>query len=170
MFRRTPASNLRGGFLEPCSAFHTCPTAYVPTSRSRRRQAGDVRRLWCSSARRVLEAAQQAGQHLCSMRGVSRLVGLRVMLVDSSTRRGTRTRICGVGVPARTRGGGRHEAWHGRRRAGGGLGGRCGEVHRKSGFQLFDYTLREEQHPLVGENLRAPSSRFRHYNTAWRRR
>ena len=62
---------------------------------------------------------------------------------------GSRSRENGLHA-ARAGGGGRHQAWHGRRRAGGGLGGRCGEVHRKSGFQLFDFCAVQRHHVVRG--------------------
>ena len=100
---KQPASNLRGGFLEPCSAFHMpdCLRTHlaIATQASRRRArlmfvvlvgAQQESKLY------LLElAAQQAGHpiedravllvavNVCEFR--SRLVGLQVMLVESST-------------------------------------------------------------------------------------
>ena len=105
---KQPASNLRGGFLDPCSAFHMLDYLRthlaIATQASRRRArlmfvvlvgAQQESKLY------LLElAAQQAGHpiedravllvavNVCEFR--SRLVGLQVMLDDSSTsRRGT---------------------------------------------------------------------------------
>ena len=61
---------------------------------------------------------------------------------------GSRSRENGLHA-AHAGGGGRHEAWHGRRRAGGGLGGRCGEGHRESGVQLFDFGAGASPPPLT---------------------
>ena len=100
-----PASNLRGGFLEPCSAFHMpdCLRTHlaIATQASRRRArlmfvvlvgAQQESKLY------LLElAAQQAGHpiedravllvavNVCEFRG--RLEGLQMMLVESSTSR-----------------------------------------------------------------------------------
>ena len=102
---KQPASNLRGGFLDPCSAFHMPDYLRthlaIATQASRRRArlmfvvlvgAQQESKLY------LLElAAQQAGHpiedravllvavNVCEFR--SRLVGLQVMLVESSTSR-----------------------------------------------------------------------------------
>ena len=102
---KQPASNLRGGFLDPCSAFHMpdCLRTHlaIATQASRRRArlmfvvlvgAQQESKLY------LLElAAQQAGHpiedralllvavNVCEFRG--RLEGLQMMLVESSTSR-----------------------------------------------------------------------------------
>ena len=100
---KQPASNLRGGYLDPCSAFHM--PDYVRTHLAIATQASRRRaRLMFlvvvgaqqESKLYLLElAAQQAGHpiedravllvavNVCEFR--SRLVGLQVMLVESST-------------------------------------------------------------------------------------
>ena len=102
---KQPASNLRGGYLDPCSAFHM-PNYLrthlaIATQASRRRArlmflvvvgAQQESKLYL-----LEDAAQQAGHpiedravllvavNVCEFR--SRLVGLQVMLVESSTSR-----------------------------------------------------------------------------------
>ena len=100
---KQPASNLRGGFLDPCSAFHMLDYLRthlaIATQASRRRArlmflvvvgAQQESKLYL-----LEDAAQQAGHpiedravllvavNVCDFR--SRLVGLQVMLVESST-------------------------------------------------------------------------------------
>ena len=100
-----PVSNLRGGFLEPCSAFHMpdCLRTHLAIATQASRRRARLMFLVVVGAQQesklylLEDAAQDAGHpiedradllvavNVCQFRG--RLEGLQVMLVESSTSR-----------------------------------------------------------------------------------
>ena len=102
---KQPASNLRGGFLDPCSAFHMpdCLRTHLAIATQASRRRARLMFLVVVGAQQesklylLEDAAQHAGHpiedravllvavNVCEFR--SRLVGLQVMLVESSTSR-----------------------------------------------------------------------------------